>query len=203
VTIGEKLDIKGIANTGTYVAVFIDDVLYARLHNLVIEADGTFSKEVITTDVSMTVAGPVMLKAWIDCAKRPDEEPPYVEIVLLSPDGGTGTGIDGLYCTTIYTVPAYCNSTNAYNYYKKLKVDSDADNGNYTIIVLNPGRDKAYGDSVYSYIDSILDLDGDGPEPGVMNVSNKTQEQIAAIISDIVYATGSDDFMWIGNIVVA
>ncbi len=46
-------------------------------------------------------------------------------------------------------------------------------------------------------------LDGNGPEPGVMNVSNKTQEQIAAIISDIIYATGSDDFMVIGNIVVA
>jgi len=76
VAIDEKLDIKGIANTGTYVDVFIDDVLYARLHNLVIEADGTFSKEVITTDVGMTVAGPVMLKAWIDCAKRPGESPP-------------------------------------------------------------------------------------------------------------------------------
>jgi hypothetical protein len=244
VVIGEKLDIKGIANTGTYVDVFIDDVLYARLHNLVIEADGTFSKEVITTDVGMTVAGPVMLKAWIDCAKRPDEEPParsadgsaailvlethldatitntsvahsdifevfgnassdYVEIVLISPDGGTGTGMDGLYGTTIYTVPTYCNSTNSYNYYKKLKVDSDADNGNYTIIVLNPGKDNAYGDSEYRYIDNILDLDGDGPEPGVMNVSNKTQEQIAAIISDMIFATGSDDFMVIGNIVVA
>jgi hypothetical protein len=244
VVIGEKLDIKGIANTGTYVDVFIDDVLYARLHNLVIEADGTFSKEVITTDVGMTVAGPVMLKAWIDCAKRPGEEPPtrsadgsaailvlkthldatftnttvahsdifegfgnassdYVEIVLISPDGGTGTGMDGLYGTTIYTVPTFYNSTNYYNYYKKIKVDRDADYGNYTLIVLNPGRDKAYGDSEYRYIDNILDLDGEGPEPGVIDVSSRTQEEIAAIISDIIYATDSDDFMVIGNIVVA
>jgi hypothetical protein len=244
VVIGEKLAIKGIANTGTYVDVFVNDALYARLNNLVIDADSTFSKEVITTDVGMTVPGPVMLKAWIDCAKRPGEEPPtasadgsaailvlkthldasitnttvapgdsfevfgnassdYVEIVLISPDGGNGTGMDGLYGTTIYTVPTYCNSTNSYNYYKKLKVDSDADLGNYTIIVLNPGRDNAYGDSEYTYIDNILDLDGDGPEPGVTDVSNRTQEQIAAIISDIIYATGSDDFMWIGNIVVA
>ena len=246
VVIGEKLAIKGIANTGTYVDVFIADILYARLHNLVIEADGTFSKEVITTDVGMTVPGPVMLKAWLDCAKRPGEEPPtasadgsaailvlethldatisnitvalgdsfevfgnassdYVEIVLLSQDGGNGTGMDGLYGTTIYTVPTYCNSTNYFNnfFYKKLKVDSDADNGNYTVIVLNPGKDKAYGDSEYTYIDSILDLDGEGPELGVIDVSNKTQEQIAAIISDIIYASSSDDFMWIGNIVVA
>ncbi|MGB3459546.1 MAG: hypothetical protein WBB08_09715 [Halobacteriota archaeon] len=192
----------------------------------------------------MTVPGLVTLKAWLDCAKRPDEEPPtrsadgsaailvlkthldatitnttvapgdsfevfgnassdYVEIVLISPDGGNGTGMDGLYGTTIYTVPTYCNSTNYYNYYKKLKVDSDADNGNYTIIVLNPGKDKAYGDSEYTYIDNILDLDGDGPEPGVTDVSNRSQKQIAAIISDIIFATSSDDFMWIGNIVVA
>ncbi len=245
VVIGEKLDIKGIANTGTYVDVFIDDVLYARLHNLVIEADGTFSKEVITTDVCMTVPGLVTLKAWLDSAKRRGESPPtttadgsaailvlkthldatitnttvapgdcfevlgnassdYVEIVLISPEGGDGTGMDGLYGTTIYTVPTFCNSTNYYyNYYKKLKVDSDADLGNYTIIVLNPGRDNAYGDSEYRYIDNILDLDGEGPEPGVIDVLKRTQKQIAAIISDIIYATGSDDFMWIGNIEVA
>jgi hypothetical protein len=245
VVIGEKLDIKGIANTGTYVDVFIDDVLYARLHNLVIEADGTFSKEVITTDVGMTVPGLVTLKAWLDSAKRRGESPPttsadgsaailvlkthldatitnatvapgdsfdvfgnassdYVEIVLLSPDGGNGTGMDGLYGTTIYTVPTFCNSTNYFNnYYKKLKVDSDADNGNYAIIVLNPGRDNAYGDSEYTYIDSILDPDGDGPEPGVTDVSNMSQKQIAAIISDMIFASSSDDFMWIDNIVVA
>ena len=244
VVIGEKLAIKGIANTGTYVDVFIDDTLYAKLYDLPLETDGTFSKELITTDVSMTVPGSVTLKAWLDCAKKPGEEPPttsadgsavilvlkthldatipnttvapgdsfdafgnassdYVEIVLISPDGGNGTGMDGLYGTTIYTVPTFCNSTNYYNYYKKLKADGDADQGNYTLIVLNPGRDKAYGDSEYTYIDNILDLDGEGPEPGVMNVSNKTQEQIAAMISDIIFATGSDDFMWIGNIVVA
>ena len=76
VVIGEKLDIKGIANTGTYVDVFVADVLYARLQDLVIEADGTFSKEIRTTDVGMTVPGLVTLKAWLDCAKIPDEEPP-------------------------------------------------------------------------------------------------------------------------------
>ncbi|MGB3459545.1 MAG: hypothetical protein WBB08_09710 [Halobacteriota archaeon] len=31
IVIGEKLDIKGIANTGTYVDVFVNDALYAKL----------------------------------------------------------------------------------------------------------------------------------------------------------------------------
>jgi hypothetical protein len=119
------------------------------------------------------------------------------------PEGGNGTGMEGLYGTTIYTVPTFCNSKNYYNYHKKIKVDSDVDKGNYTVIVLNPGKDKAYGDSEYTYIDSILDMDGEGPEPGVIDVSNRTQKQIAAIISDIIYAASSDDFMWIGNIEVA
>ncbi|MBA7524550.1 hypothetical protein ES705_16691 [subsurface metagenome] len=125
----------------------------------------------------------------------------YVEIVTISPKGGNGTGMAGLYGTTIYTVPTFCNSTN-YNFYKKIKVDSDADIGNYTILVLSPDRDEIYGSSSYSYIDSIMDLDGAGPELGAIDVSNKTQEEIAAIIEDIISAAGSDDFMCTGNIVV-
>ena len=242
VIIGEKLDIKGTANMGTYVSVFVDDVLYSKLCDLVIEAGGTFSKEVTTTEVGMTVPGTVRLKAWIDCDKNPGDDPPttpadgstailvletpldvsltkttafpgssfavygnassnYVEIVAISPEGGDGTGMDGLYGTTIYTVPTFCNYTN-YNFYKKIKVDTGADIGNYTILVLSPDRDEIYGNSGYSYIDSLLDLDGAGPELGAIDVSNKTQEEIVAIIEDIIYAAGSDDFMWMGNFAV-
>jgi hypothetical protein len=90
-----------------------------------------------------------------------------------------------------------------YNFYKKIKVDSDADTGNYMIIVLSPGRDGVYGNSSYKYIDSILDLDGEGPELGAIDVSNKTQEEIVVIIEDdIVFAAGSDDLMWRGYLTV-
>ncbi|MDI6811009.1 MAG: hypothetical protein QMD80_04950 [archaeon] len=75
VVIGEKLDIKGVANIGSYVDIFIDDVLYAKLNDLVIEVDGIFSKEVTTTEVGMTVPGSVRLKAWIDCATNPGDDP--------------------------------------------------------------------------------------------------------------------------------
>ncbi len=90
-----------------------------------------------------------------------------------------------------------------YNFYKRIKVDSDADTGNYTILVLSPGIDGVYGDSYYSYIDSILDLDGAGPELGAIDVSNMTQEEIISIIEDVtINQAGSDDLIWIGNIVV-
>jgi len=66
VVIGERVTIKGTTTSGTYVSVYIDDILYRQLDNLTID-DGEFSKEVATTDVGMSIPGTVRLKAWIDC----------------------------------------------------------------------------------------------------------------------------------------
>ena len=53
-------------------------------------------------------------------------------------------------------------------------------------------------------MDTILDLDGAGPELGAIDVSNKTQEEIVKIIEDAtVNAAGSDDLIWMGNITVS
>jgi len=94
--------------------------------------------------------------------------------------------------------------TDKYNFYKRIKVDGDADTGNYTILVLSPGIDGVYGDSLYKYMNTILDLDGAGPELGAIDVSNKTQEEIVKIIEDAtVNAAGSDDLIWMGNIIVS
>ena len=84
VAIGEKITIKGTATAGTYVDVFIDDVLYSKLDDLVIE-DGEFSKEVTTTEVGMNVPGSVRIKAWIDeTNNKPGDAPP-----TRSADGDT------------------------------------------------------------------------------------------------------------------
>jgi PGF-CTERM protein len=66
VIIGDKVTIRGTANTGTSVDVYIDGVLFDKLDNLVL-SNGEFSKE-ITADanVGMGVPGTVRLKAWID-----------------------------------------------------------------------------------------------------------------------------------------
>jgi hypothetical protein len=81
--IGDKTTIRGTATSGTYISVFLDDILYSQLWNLVIE-DGEFSKEVRTTDIGMWRFGIAELKAYIDCDKRPGEDRPS-----RSPDGVT------------------------------------------------------------------------------------------------------------------
>ena len=81
VVIGDKIKIKGTSTSGTYVSVYVDDTLYKKLVDIVIE-DGEFDQEVKTTDVGMDVPGSVRLKAWIDCDKAEGEERP-----TRSPDG--------------------------------------------------------------------------------------------------------------------
>jgi len=83
VVIGDRITIKGTSTSGTYVSVYIDDTLYKKLVNIVIE-DGEFSQEVRTTDIGMDIPGIVNLKAWIDCEKYAGEERP-----TRSPDGVT------------------------------------------------------------------------------------------------------------------
>ncbi|RJS80879.1 hypothetical protein CW713_07015 [Methanophagales archaeon] len=91
----------------------------------------------------------------------------------------------------------------SYSFYKKIKVNSGADTGNYTILVLSPRIDGVYGDSSYKYIDSILDLDGAGPELGAIDVSNKTKEEIVSTIKDVtIDQAGSDDLLWKGHLTV-
>jgi hypothetical protein len=81
VVIGDKIKIRGTSSSGTHVSVYVDDTLYKKLVDIVIE-DGEFDQEVKTTDVGMDVPGSVRLKAWIDCDKAEGEERP-----TRSPDG--------------------------------------------------------------------------------------------------------------------
>nr|CBH37923.1 hypothetical secreted protein [uncultured archaeon] len=88
VVIGDKIHVRGTSTSGTYVSVYVDDTLYKKLVNIVIE-DGEFDQEVKTTDVGMDVPGSVRLKAWIDCDKaegqeRPTRSPDGEDAILLS-----------------------------------------------------------------------------------------------------------------------
>ncbi len=77
VVIGDRFAIKGTTNTGTTVDIFINDVLYAPLNNLVIDENGEFEAEVVANSgIGMGTLGTVKLKAWIDCPKSPGDAPP-------------------------------------------------------------------------------------------------------------------------------
>jgi len=78
VVIGDRVEIKGTADSGTYVDIFVDDVLYPQLNDIVIE-EGEFSKEVTTTEVGRYAAGIAELKAYIDCASAPGSPPPAID----------------------------------------------------------------------------------------------------------------------------
>ena len=90
VVICDKITIKGTVDTGTYVSVYVDYVLYRKLQNLVIE-DGEFRQEVKTTEVGMDVPGIVELKAYIDCDKMCGDPQPTgsddgsTEIFMVEP----------------------------------------------------------------------------------------------------------------------
>jgi len=76
VMIGDELFMKGSANTGSTVDIFVDDVLYTPLNNLELD-QGDFEVEVIAnSSIGMGAPGTVKLKAWIDCPKNPGDAPP-------------------------------------------------------------------------------------------------------------------------------
>jgi len=233
-----------------------DDLMWIGYINVIPGLNVSISKNAVSPGDSFEVYG--------------NASSDYVEVVAISPRGGYGIGLDGLYGVSIYTVPAFNPDetgsykihvfidrtdslgntdslgdtagfynlnetrnlileepieingptnrppgtniiinitgpeTDKYNFYKRIKVDSSADTENYTILVLSPGIDGVYGNSSYKYIDSILDLDGAGPELGAMDVSNKTQEEIVSVIKNVtINRAGSDDLIWMGNITVS
>ncbi|OFV67148.1 MAG: conserved hypothetical protein, secreted [Candidatus Syntrophoarchaeum caldarius] len=68
-TIGDKLVIKGTANTGDTVDIAVEDYVYSSLNDLVIDENGEFEKEINTGSTSISkfkVPGSVRLKAYID-----------------------------------------------------------------------------------------------------------------------------------------
>jgi len=69
VVIGERLTIKGIANTGDWVQIAVDDIICDKLRKLVIDENGEFEKMIDTSTAcagAFAVPGYVRLKAFID-----------------------------------------------------------------------------------------------------------------------------------------
>ena len=107
VYIGEKLDIKGTANTGDWVAIAFDDVIPAGYNQLMLDENGVFSKEITTgvgsQSAKLKAPGSVCMKAFVDWQLPAGAVLPYdVSNWPVSADGTTkvfllndaGGGID-------------------------------------------------------------------------------------------------------------
>jgi len=117
-----------------------------------------------------------------------------LNLLIIGPKGGGSTLIDGngkgIY-NTIETVDAEGNFS------RGIYVGVGVDTGRYIVVVLTPGRDEYYGmypgtSSVNNFMEELANT---------YDLTGKTQEQLIEIIRDeTVYATGSDDLMWMGSI---
>jgi len=123
-----------------------------------------------------------------------------VDILIIAPKGSSGsviTGGQGLETTqdgtpkevtNIYYASASVSETD-YTFTKKIRVDDEANNGSYLVIVLSPGSDGMYGKVGYTNIKEAL---------GAYTLSGKTQDEVLAIVQDAtVGAVGSGDLMWL------
>jgi hypothetical protein len=246
VVIGDRITIKGTATSGTFVSVYIDDVLYRQLDDLVID-DGEFSKEVTTTNVGMSIPGSVRLKAWIDCechvptgAASTTDEPTrtsdgdtaillttpdltaefvsatvaleddftvegkapgsrQVTILCVGPKGGGGKSLLDSGEKGVAETKASV-STSDYTFSKKMTVQEDATTGYYDIYVLSYGMDGEWDMTGKSNLVEALDVRYRIPSLTSGIIHTKSQEEIYAILDDMVHCAGSDDLMWLGKL---
>jgi len=81
IAIGERVAIKGTANTGTTVTVAVDDEVVQRLDNIVIDENGEFEEEIDTSacdsPAAFGIPGLVTLRAYIDRAEGMGTIGPY------------------------------------------------------------------------------------------------------------------------------
>jgi len=133
-----------------------------------------------------------------------------VDIITLAPCGGRGKGMNGSagtyipitpgYVTVPATIPGITYVTASVSeddtFSKEIHVHEDAEPGNYSVIVLHPGRDGYYGWGIPNgsmLLPAIVRDYCSGKAPGFLC---RTQAQLLAIIEDATtWTAGSDDLM--------
>jgi hypothetical protein len=124
----------------------------------------------------------------------------FVDIVTISPQGGSGRGINP---ASVQDVPGITYDTSAvsdsdYSYLNEFYVDEDADTGKYMVVVVSPGRNGVYDELNSPDLFGSAFVNRYGK---IEDIGSKAQEQISAIIADAtIEAAGSDDLMVVGYI---
>jgi len=115
-----------------------------------------------------------------------------VDLVVTSPKGGGGTGIDG--AEPGYVI--YNLSVIDHRFSKRIPVDKNADTGNYLVLALSTGVNNIYdGIETGNLIEGLISNYGD--------LTHKSQDQLLAIIADATTAAaGSDDIMWYAYLII-
>lgn len=106
----------------------------------------------------------------------------FVNIVTISPKGGSGNATDGAKPGfIIYTLPV-----ENHLFSKRIPIDKNADPGHYVVIVLSPGRNGIYDGIGTSDLEKGLNEN--------WPLRERSQFQILDIIQDVtIDAAGSDD----------
>jgi hypothetical protein len=178
VVIGDKITIKGTVDTGTYVSVYVDDVLYRKLQNWL---TASLAPDSVDPEGDFTVSG---------------SAPGSTEVVIVSvpPIGGGGKSLLDKGERGLSPRKATVSTTDA-NYIKKMTVQEAADSGIYYVIVLSSGMDGYWGMTGEQDIEAAFDkkygiTDLSGP-----SIATKSQDEVVAKFGDLTQSVGSDDIM--------
>ncbi|VUT28313.1 MAG: hypothetical protein SYNGOMJ08_00883 [Candidatus Syntrophoarchaeum sp. GoM_oil] len=122
-----------------------------------------------------------------------------VDLLAISPKGGGGDGLnpsdsdlEGLPPGITYYSESTSGTDSRFSF--EIDVQDGADEGEYLLFVLVPGKDGIYGRTGSSY---LLDGVGENYAGGnLQNLASKMQDELDAIIKDATLgAGGSDDFV--------
>ncbi|OFV67143.1 MAG: conserved hypothetical protein, membrane [Candidatus Syntrophoarchaeum caldarius] len=261
-TIGEKLVIRGTANTGDTVDIAIEGKVYYGLHNITIDENGEFEEEIDTGTTSISklkVPGSVRIKAYIDAPNKadypgaPTSSTPYTVPSAWDDDGttvvlmrvgtleaelsttsvavgddfwvrGTAPGTDnvtificppkgggddpivapssGFEGTGLYVDTATVKEDDSFE--KKISVGEDANSGTYLVAVMSPGRDGKFGNTGQSSIAGALTtyFNCDNTNCTIDILTSKSQDDLVAILADLLGSAGSGDLYTVIPLVV-
>ena len=119
-----------------------------------------------------------------------------VDIVIVGPKGSYGVGIAGSYGITAYCVPV---SKTDYTFSKTINIDKNADEGQYSALILSPGLDQEYGYGCFFIYDKPM-VESEKKEDRIAELITsgifdlKTQpEALDLLTSKTINATSGDD----------
>ena len=180
------------------IRVFIDEGLAVGDNVKDLSEDGMGIVTMVEGDLSLEDHTSLIARG--DTLKLTGYAPGFdaVDLIAISPEGGGGdglnpsdSGLDGLPTGITHYIESTSDEDSRFSF--EIDIQDDADEGEYLIFVIVPGKDGVYGRTGLSYLlDGLKDRYAGGD---LMNLAGKMQDELDAIIRDITSGAGSDDIM--------